>query len=70
MANPDRLVHLSDAQWAQIDGSFPQRRGRSGFERKSYRGIATRDDKLAAMFLGGVLAALLAVSLRCIVNTP
>ena len=37
---------------------------------KGYRGIATRYDKLAAMFLGGVLAALLAVSLKCIVNTP
>ena len=37
---------------------------------KGYRGVATRYDKLAAMFLGGVLAALLAVSLKCIVNTP
>ena len=37
---------------------------------KGYRGVATRYDKLAAMFLGGVLAALLAVSLRCIVSTP
>ena len=37
---------------------------------KGYRGVATRYDKLAAMFLGGTLAALLAVSLRCIVNTP
>ena len=37
---------------------------------KGYRGIATRYDKLAAMFLGDVLAALLAVSLKCIVNTP
>ena len=37
---------------------------------KGYRGVATRYDKLAAMFLGGVLATLLAVSLRCIVNTP
>jgi putative transposase len=37
---------------------------------KGDRGVATRYDKLAAMFLGGVLAALLAVSLRCIVNTP
>ena len=34
MANPDRLLHLSDKQWAQIEDSFPQRRGRSGFERK------------------------------------
>ena len=32
--------------------------------------MATRSDKLAAMFLDGVLATLLAVSLRCIVNTP
>ena len=37
---------------------------------KAYRAVATRYDKLAAMFLGGVLATLLAVSLRCIVNTP
>ncbi len=37
---------------------------------KGYRGIATRYDKLAAVFLGGVLATLLAVSLKCIVNTP
>jgi transposase len=37
---------------------------------KGYRAVATRCDKLAAMFLGGVLAALLAVSLKCIVNTP
>ena len=37
---------------------------------KGYRAIATRYDKLAAMFLGGVLVALLAVSLKCIVNTP
>ena len=37
---------------------------------KDYRGVATRYDKLAAMFLGGVLATLLAVSLRCIVNRP
>lgn len=32
--------------------------------------MATRYDKLATMFLGGTLAALLAVSLKCIVNTP
>ena len=37
---------------------------------KGYRGVATRYDKLASMFLGSVLAALLAVSLKCIVNTP
>ena len=37
---------------------------------KGYRGVATRYDKLAAMFLGGVLAALLAVSLKSIVSTP
>ena len=30
----ERLFHLSDEQWAQIKGAFPQRRGRSGFERK------------------------------------
>ena len=35
----------------------------------AYRAVATRHDKLAAMFLGGMLATLLAVSLKCIVNT-
>ena len=50
-------------------------KGRNKVERlfnrlKGYRGVATRYDKLAAMFLGGLLATLLAVSLRCIVNTP
>lgn len=37
---------------------------------EGYRAVATRYDKLASMFLGGVLAALLAVSLKRIVNTP
>ena len=37
---------------------------------KGYRAVATRYDKLASMFLGGVLATLLAVSLKCIVNAP
>ena len=37
---------------------------------KGYRAVATRYDKLATMFLGGVLAAFLAVSLRCIMHTP
>ena len=37
---------------------------------KGYRAVATRYDKRAAMFLGNVLAALLAISLKCIVNTP
>ena len=37
---------------------------------KGYRAVATRYDKLATMFLGGVLAALLAVSLKSIVSTP
>ena len=50
-------------------------KGRNKVERlfnrlKGYRGVATRYDKLAAMFLGGTLAALLAVSLKCIVSTP
>ena len=27
-------LHLSDAQWTQIEAAFPQRRGRSGLERK------------------------------------
>lgn len=30
----ERLLHLSDAQGAQIEAAFPQRRGCSGFERK------------------------------------
>lgn len=30
----ERLVHLSDEQWAQVESTFPQRRGRRGFERK------------------------------------
>ena len=30
----ERLFHLSDAQWAQIEGAFPRRRGQSGFEQK------------------------------------
>ena len=37
---------------------------------KQFRAIATRYDKLATMFLGGVLAGLLVISLKCIVNTP
>ncbi len=37
---------------------------------KGCRALATRDDKLAAMFLGGTLAALLAASLRWIANAP
>ncbi len=37
---------------------------------KGYRAVATRYDKPAAMFLSGVLAASLAISLKCIVNTP
>ena len=30
----ERLLHLSDEAWAQVEAAFPQRRGRSGFERK------------------------------------
>ena len=37
---------------------------------KGYRAVAPRYDKLAAMFLGGTLAALLAISLKSIVNSP
>ena len=36
---------------------------------KQFRAIATRYDKLASMYLGGVLAGLLVVSLKCIVST-
>ena len=34
MNRQPRLLHLSDAQWAQIEAAFPQRRGQSGFERQ------------------------------------
>ena len=30
----ERLLHLSDEAWAEVEAAFPQRRGRSGFERK------------------------------------
>ena len=30
----ERLFHLSNEQWAQVEGAFPQRRGQSGFARK------------------------------------
>ena len=30
----ERLWHLSEEQWNQIEGAFPQRRGKSGFERE------------------------------------
>lgn len=36
---------------------------------KQFRALATRYDKLAAMFLGGVLAGLLVISLKSIVYT-
>ncbi len=36
---------------------------------KGYRAVTMRYDKLASVFLGGVLAALPAVSPKCIVNT-
>ena len=51
-------------------------RGRNRIERlvgraKQFRAVATRYDKLDAMFLGTVLAALIAVDLRdSTVNTP
>ncbi len=50
-------------------------KGRNQVERlfnrlKGYRGVATRYDKLAAMFLGGTLATLLAISLKSIVSRP
>lgn len=37
---------------------------------KGHRAMTTRYDKLASMYLDGVLATLLAVSLKCIVNAP
>lgn len=30
--NEERLFHLSEEHWSQIEGAFPQRRGESGFE--------------------------------------
>ena len=30
----ERLLHLNDEQWAQVEAALPQRRGQSGFERK------------------------------------
>lgn len=50
-------------------------KGRNRFERlfnrlQSYRAVATHYDKLAATFLGGTLGALLALSLKCILNIP
>ena len=36
----ERLFPLSDGQWAQVEGAFPQRRGRSGFERMSSNRLA------------------------------
>lgn len=30
----ERLLHLREEQWAQIEGAFPQRRGWSGLKRK------------------------------------
>ena len=32
--NDERLVHLSDEQWSQVEATFPQRRNQSGFGRK------------------------------------
>ena len=34
MSQQPRLYQLSDAQWAEIEAAFPQRRGKSGFEQK------------------------------------
>ena len=41
-----------------------------GVERQPQFEETTRSDNLASKLLGGVLATLLAVSLKCIVNTP
>lgn len=30
----ERLLHLSDEPWTQVEAAFPPRRGQSGFERK------------------------------------
>ena len=32
--NDERLWHLSEEQWREIEGAFPQRRGESGLEAK------------------------------------
>ena len=67
---PPRCNRLRPASYDQEKDKQRNRAERLFNKLKGYRAVATRYDKLASMFLGGGLAALLAVSLKCIVNTP
>lgn len=74
-AGKEAVIPPRSNRRAPADYDKEKYKGRNKVERlfnrlKNYRAIATRYDKLAAMFLGGVLATLLAVSLKSIVNTP
>lgn len=74
-AGKEAVIPPRSNRRAPADYDKEKYKGRNQVERlfnrlKGYRAVATRYDKLAAMFLGGVLATLLAVSLKSIVNTP
>lgn len=75
LAGKEAVIPPRSNRNAPPDYDKEKYKGRNKVERlfnrlKGYRGVATRYDKLATMFLGGVLATLLAVSLKSIVNTP
>ena len=75
LAGKEAVIPPRSNRRAPADYDKEKYKGRNKVERlfnrlKGYRGVATRYDKLASMFLGGVLATLLAVSLKSIVNTP
>ena len=75
VAGKEAVVPPRSNRVASPDYDREKYKGRNKAERlfcrlKGYRAVATRYDKLAAMFLGGTLAALLAISLKSIVNTP
>ena len=67
---PPRSNRLNPADYDKQKYKERNRAERLFCKLKGYRAVATRYDKLASMFLGGVLATLLAVSLKCIVNAP
>lgn len=74
-AGKEAMVPPRSKRVAPADYDKEKYKGRNKVERlfnrlKGYRAVATRYDKLATMFLGGVLATLLAISLKSIVNTP